>query len=403
MSSAEEICRFVLELEQYTAECGMKKRVLDTISDVKRSMQEEISPNNLSELGRLVEYIGKQEEAQEGGDAVSKEDMQEKMREYYERCLNDNRAQELRCRSDCQVFIEEAVQDMQDYTLAEANFDTVMDEGKFCDAFYRIGQKYAQHTNEMMEQYAEAASDNYHRMMDKIRGMIQASGAEQITRRDFYQKWAAHYEAVKKGCADRISRTDGGEKEIAGFAQKHVGGVADKVKKQKRRQRMYKNMPLYIVISCIVLLLGGKLLWRLFAREEEISEGIGQVILDNTMSILENAADILKVLAIAVPCMILLLVFWYLYMRGVDKQYHTWVCSAVSVYLSAEMDNFRRDDLLNIKLDNKFQSLDAYMKEEYERLISGVCGGIMEKGEDDYRQSRFRELYSRWETIRMEG
>ena len=42
-------------------------------------------------------------------------------------------------------------------------------------------------------------------------------------------------------------------------------------------------------------------------------------------------------------------------------------------------------------------------QEEYERLISGVCGGIMEKGEDDYRQSRFRELYSRWETIRMEG
>lgn len=62
--------------------------------------------------------------------------------------------------------------------MAEANFDTVMDEGKFCDAFYRIGQKYAQHTNEMMEQYTEAVSDNYHRMMDKIRGMLQASGAE---------------------------------------------------------------------------------------------------------------------------------------------------------------------------------------------------------------------------------
>lgn len=79
---------------------------------------------------------------------------------------------------------------------------------------------------------------------------------------------------------------------------------------------MYKTMPLYIVISCIVLFLGGKLLWRLFAREEESREGIGQVILDSAMNILENAADILKVLAIAVPRMILLLVFWYLYMRG---------------------------------------------------------------------------------------
>jgi len=121
------------------------------------------------------------------------------------------------------------------------------------------------------------------------------------------------------------------------------------------------------------------------------------------LSLISKGVDLLEIVSIAAPCMILLLFFWYLYMRRVDKQYFRWVCNSIGRYLSAEMEVFWEKELLNARFDDKFRRLDDYMDKEYGRLISDVCGRIMEKSEEEYRQERLRELCSQWETIRREG
>lgn len=413
MKNKDEICQFVSELEQYAVECGMKKRIIDAISDVRQSIQEGISQDNLSELDQLVAYIAKQGNAQNEEIGIPREEIQQKIKAYLEQCRNSNTLIEQSDRSDCQVFIQDARREMQDYTNVDANFEDITNEGRFCEAFYRIGQKYAQQTNQRLNQYAESASSNYHNMMDNIRKMLQSSGSGKVTQRDFYQKWDSYHEIVKKGCEEKICQKNGGEEEIAGFAQEHVGEVAQIIKKQDRRRRTKKLMPLYVLLACIVLFFGGKLLWGQLTEEPQeqtvnetggVLQSAGEVanMASSVTETVDKLADIVKFLKIAVPCMILLLIIWYLYMRGIDKQYRTWVCSSIGRHLSEELEKCWKENPLDARLDDKFRSLDDYMDKEYEKLISNTCGKILEKSEDDYRQDRLRELRVQWEMIKRE-
>lgn len=417
MKNKEEILQFVSELEQYTVECGIKKRVTDAIADVRQSMQEGISQDNLSELDRLVSYIAKQENEKPEETSISREEVQQKIKSYLEQCRNSNRLTAQEDRSGCQIFIQDARRDMQDYTNVDANFNDVMNEGRFCDAFYRIGQKYARQINQRMNQYAESADSNYHNMMEHTRNILQASGLNVVTQKEFYQKWDNHHEVVKKGCEEKISRINGGEEEIAGFGQKHVGEVTGIIKKQDRRRRTHKLMPLYILLICIVLFLGGKLLWGQLTKEpqeqteeetkvdtqEMVRQEVVKFVKEKKEDSDEKSGGGISTVGVVLPCIILVLIVWYLYMRGVDKKYRTWVCSSVGGYLSAELENFWKEDLLNPRLDDKFQSLDEYMDKEYEKLIENVCGGVAERSKEDDRLDRLRELCSRWEIIKREG
>lgn len=439
MKQKDKVCQFVSELEQYAVDCGMKKRVLDAISDVRRNMEDGISQDNVSELDRLVEYIAKQQDksTQIGESVVSLEELQQKIRKYYEQCINDNELEKQRGRSGCRIFLEEAKLDMQDYAKVEVYFDEITQVGKFCDIFLQIGQKYARQTNQALDRYAESAAANYHYMMDNIRKMMVAVGFREITQKDFYEKRDSRYETVSKGCTEKSRRINGGEEEIADFAQEHMGGIVNIMKKQGRRRKNHKLMPLYALFACIVLFLGGQLLWRQMTKEppkqtaditvenekDQNSSGQKEDAVKKAISDLgtaiseqahleEGAAEglsgvitgfgLLIFFAIAVPCIILLLIIWYLYARSVDKKYRAWICDDISGYLSVELDNFWKENLPNIRLDGKFQSLNEYMDKEYEKLISDVCGGIMGKNEEEGKQEKLRRLYSQWETIKRE-
>lgn len=417
MKNREEICRFAAELEQYAVGCSMKKRVVDAISDVRQSLEQGISQENVEELDKLVEYMSRQGDAQPAAGGVSREEILQKMREYLVQCQNSNRLIEQSIRSDCQVFIQDARRDMQDYTKVEANFEDVTDEGRFCNSFYQVGQKYAQQTNQILNEYAKTAGGNYQNAMQNIKKMLNAIGSDEVTQKDFYQNWDKQQEIVREGCRDEISRTNGGEKEIAGFAQEHVEEVSKIIQKKKRRRLHEKLIPAYVLLAVLVLFLGGKLIQGMITQQptqeqadtenEEMLEKVGEIVTEQAVSklgtnVVSKAAGGSS-LMVTLPIVIILLIFWYLFMKHVDKKYHVWVCSSVGRYLSEELEKFWKGDPLNARIDDKFQHLDDYMGKQYEMLIGNVLGGVMQKSDADYRQDRLRELCSQWETIKREG
>ena len=138
--------RFMLDLEKYAIESGSKKRILDTISELKEELSgaqsEEAFQRSQKGVDDLLAYMMKQNADARNvaipEDAVSMEEIRQRLRDSMQKCRNTNAALEESYRADCQSYIQEAGRNMQDYTKVEANYEDIVNESRFCNAFSQI-------------------------------------------------------------------------------------------------------------------------------------------------------------------------------------------------------------------------------------------------------------------------
>lgn len=210
---------------------------------------------------------------------------------------------------------------------------------------------------------------------------------------------------------------DAGEEEITGFGQDHVKEVSKIMKKQDRRKKNKKLIPLYVFIILIVLVTGGSILKEQLAREDQqqlsqAEQNQAQERIDFAEELMEVGENILGeglvifilvVICVILPLVLIFVILWYLFMRHVDKQHHKWVCNALGPYLSSELQEFWQEDPVSGKLDAKYTFLKEHMQEQYEKIISDVLGNLLGEPEQDSNQKHFVELCNRWHQIRKEG
>lgn len=426
--------RFMLDLEKYAIESGSKKRILDTISELKEELSgaqsEEAFQRSQKGVDDLLAYMMKQNaDAQNVAipeDAVSMEEIRQRLRDSMQKCRNTNAALEESYRADCQSYIQEAGRNMQDYTKVEANYEDIVNESRFCNVFSQIGQKYAGQVNEQITRYADEACENYCNMMGGIRRMLSVLPEEQrlVSQKDFFQRWDKNQDMVRAGCREQIGSMSGGEEEIVNFGQENVHEVSKIIKRQNAKKMHIKMIPLYVVLVLALVLIGGHIIRDKIASDsqpvaeeqsvEAEEQSFGEKILGNiedvaaekiSNSVVEKVGGAVaggSIMSFLAAVLTIVLFGWWFFMRQTEKRSRKWICSAVGTYLAEALKNTSIEGVLHEKTVAKFQTLSGFINSRYEALAEDILGVFFDEKPEEEGTAVLDGLAAEWKRIKAE-
>lgn len=423
----KQVNLFLESLEQYVIETGEKRRILDSIKDIKADLKhvstEQQLQHKLQEIDEAVNYlknkIAPKEEmiVTDDGTNVSEEEIQQEIQKIMNSCGETNYLIRSRYNVEQETYIKETEQKMRDLANVNANYDIVTIPTQFTGHMYQMGQNYDRQINNSTREYITEAGDNFNRAMQKIKNLLGGLNYRNkgLTQKEIYQNWDEKLEYVKQSQIKEAERTEKGAQLLSQFGEKHVDPIQKIVKKKKRKRVIYKLFPLIIVLAILIINIAGQAIQNAIepkaetqseASPVEFMEKVPTKQIINGLraipsSILSGAISFVQwVIIVVIIVVVLLILAWFFWNQHVKKLYRKWICNDVGQYLSKEIENFWRDNSLRISLEDGMGQIEDSVETQYKQLFAKAFWGMNQSGNENSQEIRLLELYHQWNDIK---
>lgn len=317
---------------------------------------------------------------------VAEEEVKERIIEILNRCSESNELASEIYDNGYRSSAKEAERHMREIVNVKANFQEVISPHAFSQCFHRIGEGYDNQMNDAAYQYTDKITENYNNAMQKVRKMLLSlgHGSMGISQRDIYKKWDEGKEQVNRSLREQAAGLEKGGREIAGFGDKNVAAIRKIVKKNKRRYRRVKLIPLYIILGLLIAILAGGIILYQTGKTEETAETMEETKQQENMfkvrDLLENIDKIGEIkdyltdgAAIAAGFVVFIIaVLWFLLVAAANKWYKARVCEEASAFLLKQMNDFWQQEPLKNFMEKSRLEIKENAEEVYRDKFTSV-------------------------------
>lgn len=428
----QEVQELLAELEEAAHNLHLKRRILDSIHDMREDVKELHSEiewkKKIMEIDELIAYIRQSEGVDEQtaatayGENVTEKEVMDRLSDILNRCYETNKLQNEIYEKGYRASAQEAERAMREMTNAEANFNEITHADVFCQSYQNIANCYGNQMDEAACRYVGEIADNYSTAVGKIRTMLSAFeyGGIGVTKKDLYQKWEKKQDSLKQKIREDVKSLEKGSSIIAEFGTKNIGEVQKIVEKNKKKCRNIKRTPLYVVLAVAVcLLIGGALMKKAVTDPFEIAtdnievnvEGEERALLEFEMAAtskeMETAMDMIlgeltKVLLLPIACAALIMVILcYFIIKTINKKYQKNTAKEVGIYLLNQTNRFWNQDSLKIVMEDSEEKIMRIADECYKTAVTSIFQGVFPQSKiEEGSKGNLSRICNEWEQIK---
>lgn len=411
-----KVVQLLSRMEDFAVKNRFKARVLDAVSDCRERWSEETPGQGLPlDLEKIEELVGQFEEQLK---AVPEEErVQDEARrrgwEIWNRCRNENMVLQKQYCGSSETSVQEAERKLYDLANVRANFDDVVDAGRFQEKVNDVANAYKRQIDELQGSYIGEVGDSYTAAFDRMRKLFSGVGQPGVSvNRIFYEKYTENQDGLVKAAESYAQSLDKGEKRIAGFAESMRDSLREKIDDLKRKRKIRKLIPPIVLLAVLLAVLTFVIL-----TAKKFVENMAQVVLpeDMTQLLLDNLGTIINLVkemrggktavagaGVVVGALPILLLFYFFWCKAVNKAYRRWVTEEAGRLLNGELDNWKQQNCLQKAVQESYQELGRYMETQYEGILSGMLPAVL-PSDDPGTGEEIRQIRSDWEKLKREG
>lgn len=315
---------------------------------------------------------------------VTEEEVKGRITDILNRCSESNELASEVYENGYQFSAKEAERHMREIVNVKANFQEVTSSHAFSQCFHKMGEKYNNQMNDAARQYMDGISKNYNSAMQKIRKMLASMGHDSmgVSQRDIYKKWDEGKAQVNRSLKEQVAGLEKGGKEIAEFGDRNVTSVQKIIKKNKKKYRRVKLIPLYIILGLLIVIMAKGIILQ---QTEETTEETKQ---QNTMSdAVDKLGGIKKIVEMAGGSLLsflsgiattagyvvfIIAVLWYFLAIAANKWCKARICEEVSTFLLKQVNDFWQQESLVDSMEKSRLEIKENAEEVYRNKFASI-------------------------------
>ena len=427
----EETFEWISRLEELAVQNNVKLRLLDAIRDCKRAMEPELSEvqwrQKCMEIDELLEQMEKQLIPQPLKSDLET-DVALRVSEILARCRRTNELLLSEYSNGAGTYVQEAEGSMLELSNVKANYDEVTNLERLLGAFRNIGQKLKMQLDEQSEKCVKSIDRNYMDAFDRMRGLFSGTGFDQTAKQKFYKTFYENMDIYAKEAQEYARSIDKGESKISELAEKIRSPLEKLLSRLGRKAHLLKWLPAIL----LALVLGAYLLSNYIitakTQMQETEQTVDGKPIESPEGVLDSIAsfDVNKVLPgdrnkeeplkwaeiavklvfffmIRLPIILLAILLYYLYCKGVNKRHRVWVCNQAGTLLATSIEEFRRENTLDFAAKESYQQIYGHMRNQYEGLLSELLPDLIQEDNGDKKEEMFKMLCAEWKNIKRKA
>lgn len=406
-------------MEMIAQEKDMKLWIFDRIRELKACLKKNLSEMEMDfkilEIDEIAEYIQKQISSDTVEECivddlttVSLEEVKYNIRNVMEESVEKNKYLVGSYVKAQQTYIEEAERNMKEIGNAEALYNQIQNSGIFCNFFGQIGKKLDMQIGNSAKQFVETAFRNCDGAINKIKNIFFSMQNESLhkNKKELYHKYDAQSNLLKQEMENRVTSMTYGGEVIEEFGKKHSERIEKILKRNKRKRKFYKLLPVLVVLTLWFAPRAINKLIDIITDTKKVDQANTESGIDFLKKLIDIVEDLMKnggsILVVIVVAGIFIALFYWVYLHKVEEWYKQWVASEASAYLMPALERFWQETELIEKVEESFVEISTELKNNYYELLDGILNDrtVEEVVIVDSREMEFQQIYREWNIVK---